>query len=295
MNEKTGKILITIIIVETILLGWLFFDRFSQKKENKQLTTELVDTNAEKQKVESELKEMLRQYEDLKSNDEKLNAKLEEEQKKIETLIAKLKAVKKNERYKITQLNKEIETLKKIMKSYIAQIDSLATENKDLKAENLKVKRKYENSEEKNKELENSRDSLKNKVKQAATLKTYDIIATPLNKWGKKAKKASWARKIKISFHIAENEIAKSGTRDIYIRISDANGKILTNSESTMFEYQGQNIAYSLKRRFEYTGADLDIAMFWNGEGKELSKGNYNVDIFTDGKIIGRTNFYFKK
>lgn len=294
MNKNTGTILIVVLIIETLVIGWLVYDRFTQKEENQVLQTELTEATDEKQKVENELEDMLQQYEDLKTDNAEVNAKLEEEQAKIEKLMAELKTVKRGDRYKIEQLEKETETLKRIMKGYIRQIDSLNTMNQELTAENIKVKERYETVVEESKELETVRDSLKTQVKQASGLKTYGVSPLPLNRWGRDTQRAGWVKRIKVCFHVAENDLAYTGNRSFYIRIADPTGKILTNSQSTLFEYKGKNIAYSVKRDFNYTGADTEICMFWDGEEQELPKGNYTVDIYSDGRIIGNSTFSLK-
>jgi hypothetical protein len=295
MNKNTGTILIVIIVIQTLLLGWLLYDRHTQNQENENLQLELDEVSEEKNEVESELEEMLQQYEDLKTDNEEVNAKLEEEQKKIENLIAELKTVKRGERYKIKKLEAETETLKRIMKGYIRQIDSLNTMNQELTAENIQVKKQYETKVEETKELETVRDSLTSKVKQAAVLQTYSTSAEPLNRWGRDTQRAGWVKKIRVCFHVAANDISYSGMRAFYIRIADPDGNILTDAQSGLFSYDGKNIAFSGKRDFNYTGEDAQMCIFWNGEDVEnLKEGMYSVDIYCDGNKIGKTNFELK-
>lgn len=56
--------------------------------------------------------------------------KLEAEQIKVQRLYEELKTVKKTSAARIAELRKELETLRGIMRTYVAQIDSLNTANK---------------------------------------------------------------------------------------------------------------------------------------------------------------------
>ncbi len=294
MNSKINKILIAVVVLEAIVLIWLLIDRTQQKKEFQKTITELSEVNTEKQKVTQELNDMLQQYENLKTDNAEVNAKLEEEQEKIKKLIVELRTVKRNDRYKIAQLEKETVTLKNIMKHYIKQIDSLNTVNQQLVVENTKVKKQYNNVLQETQELEEVRDSLDSKVKKAAVLKTYGLQALPLNRWGRNTKRAGWVKKIKICFTLAANDIAYTGTRKVYLRIANPEGRILTNSQSSNFDYNGKSIAYSIVRDFAYKGEDTQICMFWDAEDQVIMRGKFNIDIFVDGKNIGKSSFVLK-
>lgn len=295
MNKNTGTVLLVIVIIQTLLIGWLLYDRHTQTKEKESLKTELEEVSEDKEKVESELEEMYQQYEELKTDNEEVNAKLAEEQEKIENLMAELKTVKRSERNKIKQLEKETETLKRIMKGYIRQIDSLNTMNQELTAENVQVKQQYETVVEETKELETERDSLSTKVKKAAKLQTHSISPEPLNRWGRDTQRSGWVKKIRICFNLAANELTYTGSRTLYTRIADPDGRILTDRQSDLFEYEGENIAYSGKREINYQGKDTRACIFWNGEDYDnLKEGMYTADIYTDGHKIGTATFELK-
>jgi len=57
MNTAT-KTLITVIIIETLLIGWLLYDKFQQQKTNKDVNYELVQVKSDKAVIEEELNSM---------------------------------------------------------------------------------------------------------------------------------------------------------------------------------------------------------------------------------------------
>jgi len=292
MNTLT-KTLLFIIIIETATLLWFAYDRTVQSIDNKQLTENLEKEIDEKDAVQLELQNMLEQYESIKTNNQTLNQKLEKEQERIIELMTKLKSVKRNELYKIKELQKEAETLRNIMKSYVKQIDSLNTRNKILINTNRDITQRYELEKDEKNNLIVQRDSLTNKVKQAAILETSGINILALNKKGKETSKAKKLTKFKACFTLEDNIIARRGTKNVYIRIAGPDNMILRNDESGFFMFNGKEIAYSAKRVILYNGDDMNVCMYWLNN-LEQPGGNYSLDIFVDGYNIGKKTIKLK-
>jgi hypothetical protein len=61
-----------------------------------------------------------------------------------------------------------------------------------------------------------------------------------------------------------------------------------------VFNFQGQSIVYSAKRQIEYENKDIDVCIFWDNNN-QLTVGEYTIDIFTEGNLIGSTKFSMKK
>ena len=53
--NSTSKILIVVIIIETLLIGWLLYDKFQQQKVNKEIGHELVQVKSRSEEHTSEL------------------------------------------------------------------------------------------------------------------------------------------------------------------------------------------------------------------------------------------------
>ncbi len=291
--NTTSKTLLIIVILETLLIGWLLYDKFEQKKENKAVSRELVQVKSDKAVIEEELTSMSKQYDNLKTNNKVLNEKLEEQKKKIAETLQKLKSVKNADRYKIKQLQEETETLKTIMKDFVKQIDALNTENKKLHKENIKITENYNNVVAKTETLTYLKDSLSAQVRIAKELKAENITILPLNIRDNSTSRARKFKKVKICFTIDDNVLAKKGSRYAYIRVAAPDGIILMNKESGMFKYHGREIAYSAKREVTYNGKKTNACTFYTTD-TELVPGKYDVDIFMDGSQIGESNFTLK-
>ena len=62
------------------------------------------------------------------------------------------------------------------------------------------------------------------------------------------------------------------------------------SAESGHFNFEGGKVPYSIKRQVEYGGEATTLTMYWDIE-EYLVEGNYRVEIFADGYIIGRFTF----
>lgn len=294
-NKSNRLLLIMFVTIVLLLLSNIFFiyKFFTTKKEKIYIYTTLINTEEEKQKIEAELKNMLDQYNQLKINNDTLTKQLEYEKNKIKELLEEIKKVKSASYYQINQYKKEVETLRNIMKSYIAQIDSLNTRNKLLTEENRKVKSEYQKVVTEKELIEKKANELTEKVEIAKTLRAINIVSTGINDRGKEITKAKRVEKIRVCFTITENKIVTPGPKIIYIRISGNDNKVLPNPDNELFYYLNDSILYSAKREIDYQNADIDVCIYWKNDGS-LVPGNYNVDIFCEGKLIGSDTFMLK-
>lgn len=292
-TEKKSKLNLIIIILLILVVVFLGVDKYMQKKKSDDIIAQLEDSNTEKQTISDELKGMYEQYEGLKTENDTLNAKLEVEKEKIAELMDELKYVKSSNAIKIKQYKKELSTIRQIMRSYIVQIDSLHQNNQELRADIKVVKNQYQNVLNEKENLSSERDSLAGTVEKAATLKAMNLVATGINVRGKSTNRISKLDKIKVCFTIDENVIADKGRKWVYIRIAKPDKYILKESEHDLFEFEGDNIAFTAKREVEYKGDKTDLCIYWT-KSEQLQEGRYFADIFTDGKRIGTTSFSLK-
>jgi len=292
-TPKKNNFKVIIIIALALAIIFLVIDKFNQKSKTEIIIEDLENTNTEKVKISNELQEMVAQYDDLKTNNDTLNAQLAKEKEKVEEVIKKLKYVKASNYAKVKEYKKELGTLRKIMRSYIVQIDSLYTKNKELITENKLVKNKYNEAVNENEDLSYERDSLAGTVEKAATLKAINIRATGLNVRDKETNRISKLDKIKVCFTIDENNIAETGDKWVYIRIAKPDKYVITESDYNLFNYNGEKIAYTSKRMVEYKGKKTDMCIYWK-KNETLKPGLYYADIFTENKKIGTMAFQLK-
>jgi len=292
-TQKKSKIQQIVLIILALIVVFLLIDKFIQQKKTGEIIVQLEESNTEKQNINEELKGLYQQYESLKTENDTMNSKLDNEKKRIVQLMDELKYVKSSNALKIKEYKKELGTLRQIMRSYIVQIDSLNTKNQQLVAENKDVRNKYQSVLNENEDLSTERDSLAGTVEKASTLKALNLLAQGINERGKETNRISKLDKIKVCFTIDENIVATKGKKWVYVRIAKPDKYVLKESEYDLFEFEGNEIAYTAKREVVYTGDKSDLCIYWK-KSEELQPGLYYVDIFTEGKRIGTIAFSLK-
>lgn len=289
--DKSKNLIIIIIILIIIISGISFF-AFRQVQENKEMAELFA---IEKEEIENEYTTFATQYDELQVqiNNDSLRQKLESEKLKTQRLLEELRQVKTNNAAEIKRFEKELKTLRAVLRSYVVQIDSLNRINEALASENKEVKKKYSEATRQINTLSEEKKNLNEKVTLAAQLDATNIVVQSKNKRGKTTEKVKNVKKIAISFTIVKNITAKTGERTLYVRIAKPDNEILTKDASDTFPYENRDIEYSIKKYIEYTGEEQNVTVYWDVE-EYLPAGNYNVYIFADGTMIGQQSFTLK-
>jgi hypothetical protein len=217
-----------------------------------------------------------------------MNLKLLAEQQRIEKLLK----ISANNVYKIRMYEKELETIRQVLKSYIYQIDSLNQANIALRSENIEVKQKLIQTEIEKEELTVQKEELTQMVEKASVLSAKNIVITPLNKRSKENLRSDKVDKIRTCFTIRENSVIPPGNKIIYLRIARPDDVILTSGVN-LFEYQGEQVVFSASREVQYENVDIELCIFWTNDG-QLIPGTYRVNIYVDGNDIGSITFALK-
>ena len=292
MNKKT---IITIAAVSIVLLlggvGYLVYNLYQQKLASEEML-ELVEMD--KQEMENEYESFARQYSEMKTqiNNDSLMAQLEAEQMRTQELLEELRRTKSNDAREITRLKKELSTLREVMRSFVAEIDSLNRLNTQLTNENNDLRQQSAHQAAQITSLATEKASLSEKVNIASQLDATAISVTALNKKGKVAKKIKDLKKFQISFTIARNVTAQTGNKAIYVRILRPTNEVLDGGGT--FPYENRSLPYSIRKDIEYAGEDIPVTVYWN-VNEMLLAGTYRVDIFADSKHIGSSSIAFEK
>ena len=287
MNKKS--LLIAAVAVLVIAIIGITYLLFTEKKANRELVQEF---QLDKEDLENEYSQFVQKYDELKftvTNDS-LALLLEQEQLKAQRLLEELRTVKSSNATEIRRLKKELATLRKILVGYVNQIDSLDRINKRQQQVIADVTQKYNTASQQISTLSKEKENLDKKVTLAAQLDVTNIRIEPRNKRGKVAKKVKDIVKLAISFTIVKNITAENGERTIYIRITKPDNDALTKSASNTFSYENRTLTYSIKKYIEYNGEEQNVNVFWDVE-EFLYAGNYRLDIFEGGNLIGSQKF----
>lgn len=289
IRDKKDKTLIVIIVCLAVILIALFVFFMIERNENK---AHIAAIHQEKEMLQQELTELSHNYDDLKTNNDTLNAKLLGEQEKIANLLDQMKEFRDNSYAEINRYKREIGTLKDVLRSYVVQIDSLNQLNQRLAQENSEVRKQMSWVRERNEKLETQQKGMKEVIARASALRTENFVVYPVNK---KDKETNWKKcfNLKAEFVITKNITTERGQRTIYLRLKRPDDKVIAFSDKSFFKYENVSLTYSAKREITYEGERLEMAIYWPNDGS-LIKGKYIAELFCDNEIIGTTEFFLK-
>jgi hypothetical protein len=289
-KERRNNLIVIFMAVILVVVIVLFF---MQRSEHQEIIKTL---GSEKDAIQLELNDMVQSYDSLKTDNDTINSQLFLAQTKVKDLLLEVGQVKKASIQQIEQYREEVGSLRRIMRNYIVQVDSLNRRNQQLMEENAQVRQDYAQVESKNLQLEQERERLSQRVDQAATLEALNLSAYGVNSKGNEVNNRDKAEKIQVSFSLGKNITAKRGAKSIYVRIQRPDQILLIQSKNDLFQYEDLRIPYSAMREVTYEGNELPVNIFWDNAGKDpFVLGEYTVDIFADGNNIGTTTFSFKK
>lgn len=287
-TKKSNTGLVIAIIVAVLLAAaavYLFFDSRGKGREIEEMT-QLFEI--EKEEMENEYSGYAVQYDEMKvhlSNDS-LIRQLDKEKQRTQQLLEELRQTKATNAARITELKKELATVREVMRSYVRQIDSLDQVNKQLARENTRVRQQYQEQTKVVEQLTVDKQIAEEKVALASQLDAAAITVTPRNKRGKEEKKVKNVTQFMVNFTIVKNITVKTGEKTVYLRITKPDGEALGKDAGNTFQYENVNLEYSAKKYIEYTGEQQEVTMYWDVE-EYLSAGTYTAYLFVDGVMIG--------
>ncbi len=284
-KERRNNIIVIVLSVVLVTLAVLYF---MKDREHRTIVKEL---NREKDSIQVELSGLVYRYDSLSTENDTINEQLYLAQSKVKNLLTEIEQTKKVSLQQINSYQKQVTTLRGIMRNFVVQIDSLNRRNQELLAENLEVKQQYKQVETEKQQLTEEKQMLEKNLERAAVLQVRELVADALNSRSKETRFANRAEQLRVYFVLAENVTARRGTKNIYVRIMRPDQLLMSKSENNIFQFEDLKIQYSAMREVVYEGHDLPVAIFWDNNGEaDLMPGNYTVDLFADGHNIGTTS-----
>jgi hypothetical protein len=277
-------------VVAICVLGYLFLNK---NKELKDATLSNEEIMQSLQAQAMDLLDLQDAYSGLSVQYDTISMQLDSSRIEVELLMDKLKNERQANAATIRQYQKELGTLRTVMKGYIVQIDSLQKLNTKLTADAAAARKAAADSEKKSKELAKTVENLSGQVSAGAVLKAYGLKAEAFNKSDKVTDRSSRVAYILTTLTLGENDLAERGPVTVYIRVKDPEGFLLVNENQKAFEYNGEVMNCSASREVDYQGAAIDLGIYLN-DIPEYTKGVYTVEAYTSASLLGTTEFILR-
>lgn len=285
-NQKLTRILLGLtglLVVLIIVLGWLLYDR-------KQEAVKLEEVTAEKIELIRDFEDLSREYDHLKTDNDTMNAQLQARQEEIESLIEELNTTRIRNASAINEYRRELGTLRDVLKSYIVQVDSLNQANIMLRQENIEVRQQFARAETQLQQERQVKEDLSARVELGSRLVVENLVALPINRRGREINRVGRTEQVQVCFTLRRNPITTPGMRKVYIRILRPDQLVLATSAENLMMVDEEPMVYTASREINYENVDIDACIYYDDDGS-LIPGSYRVEVYTDGYLLGFTEF----
>lgn len=303
---------IAVIILLLIALGVMFYVLSSEKTK----VGECAEINSQLEKdnkgmnemlegyvgnisndLKTDFQNMLKTYDALLTKDKSKADSINAQKARIEDLLSQVEKGKMSA-YQLQQMRKENETLRKIMKGYVIQIDSLNTLNLKLESDLDSTSTQLNLTKVQRDKIQEVADLRGETIDKAKRLQAYSFssgaLRSKLNSTTTVTTKARNAVQLMSSFTISENSVALKENKTVYMQITDPNGKIFQTRSSNITKTESGDVSYTDKKMINYIGSRVDVTIYYDLNGVDVDKGTYKVKIYCQGQEIGKDSFSLK-
>lgn len=292
-QEKSNSKLKAIIIVLALLLVGSLGYLYKITTDNQELQSNVEKVTSEKDTFLSELNELKLSYDLALESKTALSDELEAERQKVIEMI-RLVEKSKNDLKSLANLRIKYKSLEDKNKSLLIENEHLVFENEQLKVDLDSTKTILTNEKDYNKVLVGQNEELSKTVKKASKLSILNVntAAYKVRNSGKEisTEKASRADILKISFTIAENNVAKSGDRKYYVQIIDPGSNVLGVREEVMID--GKKLGYSFISKVVFNNSTVQVVE--NLKGDNFESGTYFINIYDETSLVAKSSFSLK-
>jgi peptidoglycan hydrolase CwlO-like protein len=287
MNEKNLKnIMVALVAAVVVLAGVLAVVWYKNSEMIKEL-------ELDKDALTQEMIQLQNDYATLSSDYDEINHQLDSSREEVSQLIEKLVKTEARNRSKIRQYEKELGTLRTIMKSYIVQIDSLNTLNKKLTADAAAARKEAAESKKKSEMLSKTVEALEGQVATGAVIKARGIALNAYNQSDKVTDRSSRVTYMMTTLSLVENALAEKGPVRVYLRLLGPDSVLLTGEAPVNFTVAGEPMLGTASREVDYQGAEVDMSIYIN-KIPEFAKGHYVVEAYTEQGLLGTSELMLR-
>ncbi len=291
-NRNNTWIFIGTILVLLGINIYLFMNRDDLSRDKQRLEQEVQVSDSTRRAVEGEYQAALVRLDELVTQNADLDSAIHHRNSEIARLRREIEEIVQDRNATAANLEKArglIAILNATVRDYEEQIALLERENLDLAGTNEVLQKERDSTVTQN-------IVLSQKVKLASLLRVSNIRMVPMEirKGGKKWKETEKAKRVdvlRIYFDIDENRVADDGIKEIFLRITGPEGKVLSNAaygSGVTSTADGQPLNYTLAKQVELKQGEpiKDVVVDWN-QDSDYQRGNYFIEIFHNGYEVG--------
>ncbi len=251
------------------------------------------ELEADKADLTERIGQLQEDFANLSSDYDSINSQLDSSREEVAILVNRIKTTEATNRAKMRQYEKELGTLRSIMRNYLVQIDSLNQQNQKLTAELSSTKKNLASATGKNEELEAQNKEYAAKVATGSKIKARGIVCKAYNGSDKVTDRSSRVRRLAVELSLVENDLAKRGPVTVYLRVKDPEGNLLLDGTNASFTLAGEAVAATASREVDYEGAEVDMIIYVN-DIPQFEKGVYTTEVYSEAGLLGETELVLR-
>ncbi len=285
-NKNNSSLKAVIAVLAVLLIGSLVYI-FKLSSDTDVVKTELTTTLTEKESVLKDLQELKATYDAAIAENTSMSDELIQERDKVVALMDDLNKSKGD----VSKFRSQVQAMQGKMKVLVAENDELKKQNGVLTVQRDSTIVVLGESKKFNEVLVGQNEELSKTVEKGSKLSILNTktAAYKLKSSGKQIEtdKASRADVLKVSFTIAENQIAKSGDKTYYVQVIDAKNNVLGDKKTESFG--DTSLTYSFKTTVQYENKTVNVTE--DLPGKDFAKGTYFINVFDNDELVSKTSF----
>ncbi|SIO17767.1 hypothetical protein [Algoriphagus halophilus] len=298
-KKDQGKNIIIIVLVLLVIISGIklytdYVDRSKKTEEILLLSTENNELNKRLDSVTYQLDLRIQEIEKLGGNVKALEEVRDQ-------LIAERNTSRQRSANEIAVLNEKIRSYSGLIEEKDQEILELRAMNQQLYAENQDLKTTQAEIEEEVAQLNIQKEDLQAKVNIAAMLKAENINIAAVNSRGKERVETTkdfrnrQIERIKVSFNLADNQVAEKGPRNVYVQILAPNSQPIFDvaKGSGTFMMDGVEEFYTVRQDIIFDNTEQELTFYYE-KGSDYNSGTHEVRIFVDNYQIGSKTFSVK-
>lgn len=288
-NNSNSSLKIIIGILALLLVGSLGFI-YKMTTEAKEVQTEMTKIVSEKDVVLKDLEELKTTYDAAIAENTSMSEELIAERDKVVNLINDVNKSKGD----VSKYKSQLQNLQSNMKVLIAENDNLKKQNKTLTTQRDSTIVVLGEAKKYNEVIVGQNEELAKTVEKGSKLSVLNLktAAYKVRSSGKQieTEKAGRADVLRISFTIAENQIAKSGDKAYYVQVIDSKNNVLGDKQTVNFDEK--SLTYSFISNVKYENKTVQVSQ--DLPGKEFAKGTYFINVFDKNELVSKSSFSLK-
>ena len=311
-------VIIAVLAIALVVLGISFMNRGT---ENAQVRTELMEMEQFKAQAEKQYYESLAELEEMRGSNDELNALIDQQKEELRLQNEKITSLTRDSR-NLAAARRELDDLKQKTTGYLAELEELRLANAELSEQNNQLTNERDmlsndlqvsqqtneqlNSERavlvsEREELTTTNNRLSEKVDIASVIKTNNLVAE-----GQKQRNSGrWVgrnnaknvERLYVCFNSLDNAVADSGEESFQMRIVNPNGETLSiasEGSGVLTTSEGEQVPYTKSIPFNFDGDAANHCAEWSVPGQEYAEGNYTVELYNKGSLVGTTQLELK-